>query len=238
MTREYIIEAYKKLRIRLGRQPSKEEFYEHTTVNNKHILTTFRTFSHLVKEMGDTPKIFFKERKSDEEYMIPYGNMIRQLKRIPTLTDWIVHKCKPVETSYKRRFHLREFSSVANEFLLFAKNKNEWEDVLKFIPTDENSQKSIFPEKVSDECYVYLMFDSQNACYKIGISNIPEWREKTLQSQKPSIKLIAAKKFVNRRIAANFEKALHDSYSHRRKRGEWFILDQEDIEEIKITLKE
>ena len=82
------------------------------------------------------------------------------------------------------------------------------------------------------------MFDSQNSCYKIGMSNIPEWREKTLQSQKPSIKLITAKKFCNKRMAANFEKALHDTYSHRRKRGEWFILDQEDIEELKITLKE
>jgi hypothetical protein len=93
-------------------------------------------------------------------------------------------------------------------------------------------------ERESEECYVYFMFDTQSLCYKIGVSNLPEWREKTLQSEKPSIKLIAAKKFVNRRIAANFEKALHDSYSHKRKRGEWFQLDQEDIDEIKITLTE
>lgn len=235
MTPEYIKEADEKLKKKLGRQPSKDEFYEQTTVKHRQILQNFRTYSQLVKEMGDIPKTFFNERKSDEEFMIPYGNMIRQLKRIPTVSDWIAHKCKPVETSYKKRFNLTQFNSMAYEFLMFAKDKVEWRDVLHFLPTTDNSKIKL-PEKESEECYVYFMFDTKTLCHKIGISNIPEWREKTLQSEKPSIKLIALKKFVNRRIAANFEKALHDSYSHKKQRGEWFRLDKEDIDEIKITL--
>lgn len=70
------------------------------------------------------------------------------------------------------------------------------------------------------------MLDTKTNFHKIVISNKAEYREKTLQSEKPSIKLIAKKKYINRRIAANFEKALHDSYSHKRKRGEWFLLDE------------
>ncbi|MCB5188558.1 GIY-YIG nuclease family protein [Methylobacillus caricis] len=61
-------------------------------------------------------------------------------------------------------------------------------------------------------------------------------REKTLQSEQPKIDLIAAKKYINRKIALNMEKALHQTYSHKRKRGEWFHLDSEDISEISITL--
>lgn len=90
--------------------------------------------------------------------------------------------------------------------------------------------------KTYEECYVYLMIDTINNFHKIGISNSPEWREKTLQSEKPSIELIAAKKFVSRNMAYSFEKALHSTFSNKRIRGEWFQLEPRDIEEIKITL--
>lgn len=88
----------------------------------------------------------------------------------------------------------------------------------------------------SEECYVYLMTDTNNNFHKIGISNKPEWREKTLQSEKPTIELLASKRFVSRKIASSFEKALHDTYASKRIRGEWFQLDTKDISEIKITL--
>lgn len=238
MTREYIKEAYEKLKKRLGRQPGKDEFYEHTTVTQWQLLRGgFRTYSQLVEEMGDTPKSFFHVGQTEEHFLVSYGNMVRQLNRIPSTQDWNFHKCKPALTSYTRKFKLTSWKDVAYKFYDYAKDKAEWKDIIALIPQN-NSAKIRIQEMESEECYVYFMFDTKSLCYKIGISNLPEWREKTLQSEKPSVKLIAAKKFVNRRIAANFEKALHDSYSHKRKRGEWFQLDQEDIDEIRITLKE
>lgn len=87
-----------------------------------------------------------------------------------------------------------------------------------------------------EECYVYLMIDTINQYHKIGISNKPSWREKTLQSEKPSIELIASKKFVSRRIALSIEKAFHNTFADKRVRGEWFQLDSFDVEEIRITL--
>jgi hypothetical protein len=90
--------------------------------------------------------------------------------------------------------------------------------------------------KTNDICFVYLMVDKINLYYKIGISNNPEWREKTLQSEKPTIELIAAKKFVSRVIALSFEKALHNSYSKSRIRGEWFNLNEKEVDDLKTTL--
>lgn len=87
-----------------------------------------------------------------------------------------------------------------------------------------------------EECYVYLMIDTINQYHKIGISNKPSWREKTLQSEKPSIELIASKKFISRRIALSIEKAFHNTFADKRIRGEWFQLDEIDVEEIRITL--
>ncbi|HXB40077.1 MAG TPA: GIY-YIG nuclease family protein [Bacteroidia bacterium] len=235
MTQEYIKETYTKLKKKLGRQPSSTEFYENTTVSLFHLLRTgFRAYSQLVEEMGDTAKSFSQAGVTEENYLISFGHMIRKLNKLPSTSDWVFHKGKPTMVNYKRKFKVNSWAQIANKFFEFAKDKAEWNDIIKFAPTANIS--TVILERENEECYVYFMLDTKNHYYKIGISNEPEWREKTLQSEKPSIKLIVAKKFVNRRIAANLEKALHDSYSHKRIRGEWFQLDKEDIEEIRITL--
>ena len=86
-------------------------------------------------------------------------------------------------------------------------------------------------------CFVYLMQDSANGYYKIGISNNPTYRERTLQSEKPSIEMIASKRFPNRKIAMAIESALHNTYSQQRVRGEWFNLTEADVAAIIETLK-
>jgi hypothetical protein len=58
-----------------------------------------------------------------------------------------------------------------------------------------------------------------------------------LQSEKPTIELITTKKFPKRGIAKSIEKALHENYKNNHVRGEWFILSQNDILEIKKTLE-
>lgn len=101
---------------------------------------------------------------------------------------------------------------------------------------DEMKPKEAEVNLHSEICFVYLMVDRVNDIHKIGISNNPSWREKTLQSEKPTIELLVAKKFVNRKIASSFEKALHDAYAPKRIRGEWFQLDAIDLSEITETL--
>ena len=80
------------------------------------------------------------------------------------------------------------------------------------------------------------MIDTTNNYHKIGISNHPDYRERTLQSEKPTIELISNKRFPNRKIASSFEQALHQAYSEKRVRGEWFELDGDEVEDIKESL--
>lgn len=89
----------------------------------------------------------------------------------------------------------------------------------------------------NEPCYVYLMVDTANGYHKIGISNHPEYREGTLQSEKPFIELVCAKKFPSRTIARAIESALHSTYQDKHLRGEWFQLDARDIIELTETLK-
>ena len=109
-----------------------------------------------------------------------------------------------------------------------AENKEWLERVEKEYAIEEAQQKK--------SCWVYLMHDTVNDTYKIGISNNPEYRERTLQSEKPSIEKIAAKQFPSRDIARAIETSLHKVYETRRLRGEWFKLQTNEVEDVKKTL--
>ena len=76
--------------------------------------------------------------------------------------------------------------------------------------------KDIENKKVVDR-KTYLMKDNHNKLYKIGYSKNPKARESTLQSEKPSIKMV---KVWNKDI----EQELHNLYAEFRIRGEWFDL--------------
>ena len=76
------------------------------------------------------------------------------------------------------------------------------------------------PEYSSRKTFVYLMKDKANGLYKIGKSINPQYRERTLQSEKPSIKMV-----FNTPERTDFsERSLHIRYAEHRKRGEWFLL--------------
>jgi hypothetical protein len=70
--------------------------------------------------------------------------------------------------------------------------------------------------------YTYIMYDKPSKLYKIGKSVNPKRREKTLRSSVPFITMLGI-------IDKNVEKQLHDKFSDKRKRGEWFKLNNQDI---------
>lgn len=124
-----------------------------------------------------------------------------------------------------------EFRAYINEFLKTLR------ELVHEYHLPYRTVKQTQGEYTFNECYVYLMRDNINGYYKIGMSNNPEYREKTLQSEKPSIELIAPKKYPTRKIAESIESALHKAYDNLRLRGEWFNLKDEDVAAVIETLK-
>ncbi|WP_179377333.1 GIY-YIG nuclease family protein [Winogradskyella wichelsiae] len=135
----------------------------------------------------------------------------------------------------------KSYESRSNLTIAIKKYANDYIDVVqRTIPEHQPlkiRQTSIINEAKNKYCFVYLMKDSTNSYYKIGISNQPKYRERTLQSEKPTIEMIIAKKFPIRKIAESFEKSLHETYVEKRVRGEWFELNQIDVEHIIESLK-
>ena len=145
--------------------------------------------------------------------------------------------------------------SITSELNVFALSEMTVDDVVQFInkhgsidvknltgykrsEVQENPVvKSM--QSITDgmkPCYVYLMFDSISHLHKIGISNRPGCREKTLQGQQPEINMLCAKQYPTRKIALIIERILHETYSDYHTRGEWYRLPEEAIEEIKVIL--
>ena len=112
-------------------------------------------------------------------------------------------------------------------------NMQELDDVLSALsvqvyrslnPLDEGDDDSEEDQKT----YVYLMQDTTNNYYKIGHSKNPQYREKTLQSEKPTIELL-----LFYAGSCEDEIRLHERFKEKRIRGEWFNINEEDIQAIK-----
>lgn len=144
----------------------------------------------------------------------------------------------PAKTVPVSSLSLLNYSDVDEEIRIYTRC---YLDALnRLVPEYKFPSRSITQDSTEynfNWCYVYLMKDTSNGYHKIGISNTPEYRERTLQSEKPTIEMIACKKFPTRKIAESIESALHTAYSQQRLRGEWFNLNEADVAAIIETLK-
>jgi hypothetical protein len=79
--------------------------------------------------------------------------------------------------------------------------------------------------KITVPMKTYLMKDFFRGFHKIGKSINPQVRERTLQSEVPTIELVHV-------IDEDIEKHLHEKFSAKRIRGEWFNLSNNDLNYI------
>jgi len=84
--------------------------------------------------------------------------------------------------------------------------------------------------------YIYLINKEHTDDYKIGISNKPEKRLKTLQTGN-SKKLIIIDKFLSS-FATKIETHLHHQFYKTQKVGEWFTLNDNDVKGFKTTCEQ
>ena len=81
--------------------------------------------------------------------------------------------------------------------------------------------------------FVYLMKDSNiPGVVKIGKTNNLQQREGTLQCEKPTIELYKYILLDGERSAFDLERKLHSIYKNNRVRGEWFRMEENDLNEL------
>lgn len=228
---DYIVFEFSPIELNLQKNDSIEILFK------SDLRIKFIAQNKLIKSKNDEGEkiVRFKNKITISE-LISFGSIeIESIKITRKMTDnSVFFGEKGGDPYYKNK------KSLSLAILNYARNYREV--VLKEIPNHkplelrdgyDNTKKRINNE----ECYVYIMKDITNNFYKIGVSNKPEYRENTLQSEKPTIELLEAKRFPIRKIAVSFEKALHESFSDQRIRGEWFKLSNEDVNNIILSLK-
>ena len=99
---------------------------------------------------------------------------------------------------------------------------NDFNDISDLIA----STKMLNSDIINEQIKTYLMCDILRGFYKIGKSKSPLIRERTLQAEIPTIELVHV-------IENDMEKMLHEKFSKKRLRGEWFNLSKNDINYIK-----
>ena len=110
-------------------------------------------------------------------------------------------------------------------------NYVEAEKYLKRAVELMKANEHLFVERMEQTEYVrpkskcYILKDHNTGLYKIGKSVNPVFREKTLQSEKPTIEAVKIFK-------QNHEDELHKKYNKHRVRGEWFKLNKIQLKYI------
>jgi hypothetical protein len=157
-------------------------------------------------ELYNKPNTYILKQKCNKSFVTKYCEISVSLKyKIDTFKEWM-------------KFNYKYFDDE-----IFYNPINQKRYTREFISKKQN--KKIVNINHLKTIKTYIIKDDLNNTYKIGRSIDPLKREKTLQSEKPNLKLI--KIFEN-----NIEKELHDLYKHCRLRGEWFNLNKVQLEYI------
>lgn len=116
--------------------------------------------------------------------------------------------------------------SINERIHLYMINEDNYIDSL-INGLKAKKRKEFFTMVKEEFNYIYILFNHDTKLYKIGFSKETEHREATLQSKEPNIKLLH-KWIASKKI----ETQLHKIFKDKRVRGEWFNLEESDINEI------
>ncbi|CAB5224197.1 Meiotically up-regulated gene 113 [uncultured Caudovirales phage] len=161
----------------------------------------------------------YKGKITDDERYVMYSHFSK-----PSLIRQIFSNIENSKINRKvfDEIHTNYIKQVS-ELKTEIDNLKEFIDLLK-EEINEYTKDKVFKKEIIDK-KTYIIKDCNTGLYKIGISNQPLKREKTLQSEKPNIKIIKI-------FDKNIEKELHIKYKDFRLRGEWFILNNIQIKYI------
>ena len=162
---------------------------------------------------------FEVDSKYDYEWLLEFLDKKISEKNYFKDLDYLFH-C----ILYKKYGILKDTMRKFNTHHKHIKNDlDRYVDMMREGKLKYMSENKIIDKKPDQKAYI--LKDNNTGLYKIGRSSNPLDREKTLQAEKPTIKLIKIFK-------DDVERELHDKYKKQRVRGEWFNLNKVQLKYI------
>jgi len=155
LTKDEILEAYKKVKNKLQKKPNYDQFCELSGVSKMDILMNYRKYSNLVETAGDKPTLLMNKVYSVQEYVDSYVKYIREHKQIPNTMDWRFHSMTPRSGTYTHRFK-KQWHEIPLFIHSLIKDKMEYKDVKVMIeelcgfkdkPDDINLEEELIKDK-------------------------------------------------------------------------------------------
>lgn len=141
-----------------------------------------------------------------------------KLSNIITKEDLLIRSWRKLKSFY----NIVKLISFTDSMIEFNENYLE---VKYLVLASVDPINKINTKEENRTVKTYLMKDSNTGYTKIGKAINPKFRESTLQSEKPTISLFAI-------CEENIETELHKRFENKRIRGEWFNLNDMEIESI------
>lgn len=231
-TKEHILkEIQKHAKNNNGKPLSSKRFEEETGIKPYDWQKYWARFGDAQTEAGFSPNKFYKT-PHDETFLIKqFISLMKELKKWPTKGELIVKhnidKDFPDDTPYYNHFGTK--SAIAEKVLEYAEEHN-LQDVVKICNDVIKEQSASSPDKLNTKFgWVYLAKSGPD--YKIGKTYDIMRRNQEIGTQLPNgYELIHKIQTID---PDGIEEYWHKRFASKLKRGEWFSLSKNDVNEFK-----
>ncbi len=183
---ERMQDIYVALRKKLERKPKSKEFFDEEGVNEKLLMEAYgrNAYSKLQEACGDSINKLVLERTSTDKILSQYGELTRDIGELPTQSEWIQRKCKPLPSGLLRPPHNIKWSEMPNCFLEHFGNNSIWKDVVEIIKANMPTVESIKSEP-------------QNKDLDAVLTAIEEWTPRRRRNSEEAYKIELREYFEN-----------------------------------------
>ena len=130
VTLKDITDAIRAAAQELDHPPTRREFLKHSSISEYHVNQHFNSWNEAVIAAGLKPNTT-NTRIDDETLLADWGQMVRDLREIPTNARY-QREGHYSDSLFQRRFGA--WSKIPDEFREFAYGKPEWADVIALLP--------------------------------------------------------------------------------------------------------
>jgi hypothetical protein len=232
-SKEFVLSEIRRISESLGRVPGKQIFEEESGLSSRSFLGRYWVnWTDAVAEAGLTPNQLVQAYPKEQLLQL-LAELVRELHHIPTINElrfaWRNKAGFPHPDAFNRRLGPKQDWSIAIRRV--ADQNTEFADILPMIP-ESVAHVPLAPSKEtrSVELGIVYLF-KERRYYKIGRSNSLGRREYELGILLPEkLKLIHQ---IRTDDPVGIETYWHNRFKDKRKEGEWFDLDADDIAAFK-----
>lgn len=215
----------------------KDRFFQETGIKSADWFGKYwARWSDAVQEAGFTPNKL-QEPYNEEMLIEKYIGLIRELGHIPVKGELRLKRHNdpsfPSHTVFQDRFGSK--AQLISKLLAYSRNRADFDDVVQFCTAIPSLEEKTDGEKVkpaADGC-VYLL--KVGRYYKIGKTNAIGRREYELAIQLPQ--KARTVHVIRTDDPTGIEAYWHTRFAAKRTNGEWFALDNADVQAFKRRQK-